>query len=215
MRKAGNVIEIAMILCVVTIVTIGTLIVYNNQNLRLALLSAIHFKPINLNTMSEGTAKQTIPYNKTETAGSNALTKLGMSSADFESAITNITYGDLEDAMEKDSTDNNIATFANELKGPLGLNFEDITATNITGQTLSDLVKVLNGIYNNDLINSTNSAIKAAANGFIERFSSLLTAAGKNAKIAASASPTPVDSSLTSGSGTTVEKVDTAGINNK
>lgn len=180
MRKAGNLVEMPIIVGVVTVVAIGTLIVYNNQNLRLAVMSAINFRPVNLQTMTQDTAKQIVPYNRVETAGGSALTNIAMTSSDFDSAITHTTYAEVKKALdETDSQGKNIANYANDLKGPLGLKFDDITETNITSQTLSDLVKVLNAISSKTFKDDHPDQI-ANAKGFLERFKSVLTSALSN-----------------------------------
>lgn len=171
MRKAGNAVEISLILGIVAVVTIGTLLLYNNQSIRLAALSAIHVSPVNLTTMDAVTAKKTVPYNRVETAGSNALITLGMTSSEFESALTNnVTY---EDLTAKDSNNKNIIDYAKDL----GYN---IPTDKITDSTLSDLVKILNKVTASDFKPANDNEAKAAA-GFIERFGYILKAANVNA----------------------------------
>lgn len=185
MRKAGNLVEMPIILGVVTVVAIGTLLIYNNQSIRMAVSSAINYRPVNLQTMTQDMAKQIVPYNKVETAGGNALSYYA--GTDFESAITHINYGNLEDAFKKDPKSNTegIDTYANNLiKIPELSEYKPLTETNITSQTLSDLVGILNVITKPSVKEFIKQHPKQETNvkGFLTRFDALLTAGTSNAK---------------------------------
>lgn len=180
MRKAGNLIEMPLILGVITVVAVGTLLVFNNQSLRLAVMSAINFRPVNLQTMSQDAAKQIVPYNRVETAGGNALTNIAMTSSDFESAITHTTYGEVKKALdETDSQGKNIADYANALIDSLGLDYKKLSSGNITSRTLSDLVGILNKVSSTAFAQEHPDQA-ANAKGFVERFKSVLTGALSN-----------------------------------
>lgn len=193
MRKAGNMMEISILLGVVTVVTIGTLVVYNNQNLRLALLSAINFRPVNMETMNQDTARLNVPYNRVEVGGGNALTSIGWTSADFESAITHVSYGNLDDAFKPKDGLEGIDTYANNLIGnkDLGLSsYTTLSATNITAKTLSDLVGILNVITSPSIEGFKQAHPEAAGDvdGFLKRFKDILTTALADSKNATAAS---------------------------
>lgn len=199
MKKAGNMVEISIILGVVAVVTVGTLLIYRNQDLRLMVLSAINFRPVNLQTMSQDDkVKLNVPYNRVETAGGNALTNIGWTSADFESAITHVSYGNLDDAFKEKDGVKGIDTYANNLINDKLLNLMDytpLTATNITSKTLSDLIGILNTITSPSIEAFKQEHPEAASDvdGFLKRFNDILTVA-----LADSKNPTTASSSSSS-----------------
>lgn len=180
MRKAQNVVEVLLVCVAVVIIAIPVTFAFNHQNEILASLSKSSSakQNVNLTTASAAKLNEKVPYAKIETAGTSALSYYNMSAKEFETALSNnITYSELTD---KDSKGNNIIQYANELTSndSLGLSqYKNISETNITTNTISDLVAILNVVTNAAFNAANDPAVQAAANGFKERFGALLDAA--------------------------------------
>lgn len=172
MRKAQNIVEISLLACLVVVIAIASMSMYNNQKLRLAKDSSVKLKSVNISTMTTEQSAETVPYNKSvavETAGTNAL---GMSSQALEAAISKITYQDLAKAMDGgDNTD--IAKLGNSLIESLKLNCSEISKDGVTSNTLTDLISILNAAASSP--NSSNP--DSTEYKYIQRFKDLLTAA--------------------------------------
>ena len=176
MRKAQNIVEISLLACLVVVIAIASMSMYNNQKLRLAKDSSVELHSVDLTKMKEdaATAGQTLPYHKAvavETAGTNALE--GMSSSAIETAISKLTYEDLAKAMDGgDNTD--IAKLGNSLIDSLKLSDCDlISKEGVTPSTLTDLIKILNAAAKSPNIKNTDSTEYK----FVQRFKALLNSA--------------------------------------
>lgn len=171
-KRAQNFIEIALLACVIVVVSISVYSIYNNKKLEVAKMthSKINQQAVDLNTASAAKLNEKVPYNGVETAGSMSLKLLGMSMDEFNSSMANITYQQLKDAMTS-SDGQDIASLANSLITQLGLTYPEVTADNVTVDTLSTLTGILNAV--SDASHSSDPTSQA----FIERYQSLLTAA--------------------------------------
>ncbi|MDD3437665.1 MAG: hypothetical protein PHC64_10990 [Candidatus Gastranaerophilales bacterium] len=174
MRKAVNIVEIALILCLVVVVSIAAMTMYNNQKLRVANLSTVKTTPVNLKTTkwSSDVLSKKVPYDKTETAGTNALTYLGVSEAKFNEAMSKLTYAQLKAAVT--DKNNDIFTLANDLISKLNLGYDKVSLESVTSSTLSTLTGVLNAAViaiNSDRI---TTPIKTVAKNYVTQVKSLL-----------------------------------------
>lgn len=198
MKKAQNIIEIMLIAVLVAVVTITVAIMYNHQKTTLAGLSKTNLHGINLvaPNIPSGQLAELVPYSKVETAGTSALKYLGMSSSAFESAMSNnIHYSEL---LDNPDGKGNILQFGNTLSQELNLGYT-FSADNITKDTTSDLVGVLNAVTAVGFNPTNDPKIAADAATFKTRFNSLLDAstasnsssetAGSNGYNGLSASP--------------------------
>lgn len=197
MRKAQNVVEVLLIAALVAVISITVAIMYNHQKTTLANMSKSTDKQVvNLNTASAAKLNELVPYSKIETAGTSALRYLGLSSAAFESAMANnIQYSEL---LDNPDGKGNILQFGTTLSQELGLGYT-FSANNITVNTLSNLVGVLNTITADGFNPTNDPQIASDAATFKTRFNSLLDAstasnssseaAGSNGYNGLSASP--------------------------
>lgn len=169
MKKAHNMVEISLLICFVLAVAIASWNVYNNQKMKLADLSkpALRVQAVNLKTMDESKAEEKIPYTSVETAGTNALTVLGMSSEEFTTKVSDISYETLKESSQNQETD--IFNLANSLITMLKLNYNQVSAENITPETLATFVGVLNAA-----VDVTSGDAKPTADTFVTQFKSLL-----------------------------------------
>lgn len=173
MKKANNILEISLILCFVVTISIVTFTIYNNHNLKLSKLSNIQFssQSINVATASTPTLNKNVPYNRVETAGTNALTYMGVSSSKFDSAVSQITYGQLK-AASADST-NNIFTLANSLITKLNLGYTPVSSEGVNSSTLSTMIGILNAAVSAIGSSSTDDSVKSLAKTYVTQFESL------------------------------------------
>ena len=168
MRKAGNILEVGLLLAFVVIIAVGAMTIYNNRKTSVAGLSKSHLSSelaVNLNTMSETKAEETIPYNGAETVSQSSLNcfKVGtkvkaisVTTEQFDSAASSITYSELKNALTPGSN-MDLFTLANELNTSLNLGYDSVSAENINSDTLSTLI----GIFNSaDGISSSNTEAK-------------------------------------------------------
>lgn len=172
MKKGHGISEIALMLCFIAVISFAAISIYNHQKGTLVYMS----KPtvsVNLSTMDTNRAQEKIisPYDKIETAGTNALTLLGMDDADdYKTAMEGVTYAKLQSLAN--GTNNDIFTLANELKEVLNLTSIDrVSPGNVTPETLSILTKILNAAA--DL--PDDSPYKNMANSYITQVKSLLS----------------------------------------
>lgn len=179
MRRAQNIVEILLLCAVVVVIAIPVTIAFNHQNEILAALSksSSSKQNVNLTTASAEKLSEKVPYAKVETAGTSALSYYHMSANEFETALSNnVSYAELN---EKDSKGNNIINYANELtkNDSLGLSqYKNLSETNITTTTISDLIAILNAVTQAAFNAANDPSVKAAADGFKERFGALLDA---------------------------------------
>lgn len=179
MRRAQNIVEILLLCAVVVVIAIPVTIAFNHQNEILAALSksSSSKQNVNLTTASAEKLSEKVPYAKVETAGTSALSYFkNMSIQEFDTALSNVTYSDL---VSKDSKGNNIINYANELtkNDSLGLSqYKNLSETNITTTTISDLIAILNAVTQAAFNAANDPSVKAAADGFKERFGALLDA---------------------------------------
>lgn len=177
MRKAQNLIEISLLCVVIIVIAVPVTIAFNHQKEILAALSKSSSakQTVNLKTASAEKLSENVPYAKVETAGTSALSYFNnMTPKEFDTALSNVEYSDLEG---KDSKGNNIINYANELtkNESLGLSqYKDISETNITTTTISELVAILNAVTNAAFNAAKDPDVQAAADGFKERFSKIL-----------------------------------------
>lgn len=183
MRKAQNVVEIGLLLSLVVVVAITAMTLYNNQKHKLVNLSKsnINQQSVDLTSLSPLKTDEMVPYNQAETAGVLSLELLGMNATDFANALSNLTYGQLNDLLNSPEGQD-IADLANGLIDSLGLNYPDITATNVTVNTLSDLVGILNAIVGSDPDHPNPNLLDttSAESLFLARFQALINLAGSS-----------------------------------
>ena len=175
MKKAHNILEVSLLLCFIVAVSFVALSMYNNQKLKLADLSksTIKSQSVDLKSSSLKASKlnDTVPYNKTETAGTNALTYLGKSASEFEAALSTVTYSDLSAAAGENSNEN-IFTLANSLIAQLNLKYPNVSENDINVDTLSTLVGVFDAAVS--ALDSSNEGVKTTADSYIKNFETLL-----------------------------------------
>lgn len=176
MKKAHNILEIALLLFFVVAVSFTAFSIYNNQKMQLADLSkstiksqSVDLKSANLNASK---LNDTVPYNKTETAGTNALTYLGKSASELEAALSEVTYADLVAASE--NNEENIFTLANSLISQLNLKYANVSENDINVNTLSTLVGVFDAAISAVDSSNTEASVKTIADNYIDSFESLL-----------------------------------------
>lgn len=172
MKKGHGVLEIALILCFVAAISFAAISIYNNQKNILVFMSKPTV-PVNVNTIDANKAQETVinsPYNKIETAGTNALIRLGMDSPkEFETAMAKVNYGKLQSlATGRDEDD--IFKLANALNDALGLGFADVSSEKVTPETLSIFTKILDAA----VALPDSSSFKSTANAYIAQFKLLL-----------------------------------------
>lgn len=169
MKKGHGVLEIALMLCFIAAISFAAISVYSHQKNILVFMSKPTV-PVNLKTMDKTKAQENIisPYNKVETAGTNALTLLGMTSNRYQTAMEGITYAKLQSLAT--GNDNDIFTLANVLQRRLGLNLQNVSSEKVTPDTLSTLTKILDAA----VALPDDSPYKDIANSFITQFKALL-----------------------------------------
>ena len=170
MKKAQNLVEVSVLISLVAVVAITSLAIYNNQRMKLANLTNPNLKNVNVVKMSEtsATAKIKVPSTAAETAGTSALTVMGMNSDKFKSEVSDITYEDLKEAAAAGGSD--IFDLTNDLIAKLNLNYDKVSAENITPETVDTMIGVLNAAS----IVSSSDANKATADSFIKQFEELI-----------------------------------------
>lgn len=182
MRRAQNVVEILLLCAVVVVIAIPVTIAFNHQNEILAALSksSSSKQTVNLKTATPEKLSEKVPYAKVETAGTSALSYFNnMSPQEFDTALSNASYSDLL-AKDDNGKGNNIIDYANELtkNDAAGLSqYKDISETDVTTTTLSELVAILNAVTSAAFNAAKDPKVQAAADGFKERFTTLLDAA--------------------------------------
>lgn len=168
MKKAHSIIEVSLLICFVAVIAITSLAIYNNQNTRLANMTKSNVKSVSLAKMDNAKPSDKVPYSAAETAGNNALTALKMTSDQFKSGISNVTYEDLQKASASGSS--NIFDLTNALISELKLGYAPVSAENVTEETLSTMIGVLNAAA---AVPDTSNA-KTTADNFVDEFESLL-----------------------------------------
>ena len=177
MKKAQSVLEFALLLCIIVPISFAVFTIYNNQKNKLADMtkSSVKYQSVNLSSPSLNPAilNDVIPYSKTETAGSNALTYVGKSASEVESALSSLTYSDLSATVNANDTEN-IFTLANSLISMLHLKYDRVSENDVNRDTLSILIGVLNASASAVASQNTDESVKAIANNYIDHFHSLL-----------------------------------------
>ncbi|MEI8128968.1 MAG: hypothetical protein WCG95_05060 [bacterium] len=177
MKKAQSVLEFALLLCIIVPISFAVFTIYNNQKIKLADMtkSSVKYQSVNLISPSLNPAilNDVVPYSKTETAGSNALTYVGKSASEVESALSSLTYSDLSAAVNASDTEN-IFTLANSLISMLHLKYDRVSENDVNRDTLSILIGVLNASASAVASKNTDESVKAIANNYIDHFHSLL-----------------------------------------
>lgn len=171
MHRAQNIVEILLIAALVAVVTVSVAIMYNHQKTQLANMSKSNYsnQSVNLNTANAAKLSELAPYSKVETAGTSALTYLDMSSAEFSSIMANnVQYSEL---LDNPDGKGNILELGEALSSHLNLGYT-FSASNVTVNTLSDLVGVLNAATSGNI----DPQYAGEAETFKTRFNSLLDA---------------------------------------
>lgn len=172
MKKGHSIIEVALLLCFIVGISFAAITIYNNQKTDLAYMSKPTV-PVNIKTTTGVNAlKEPVGnprYNKIETAGTNALTYLGLTPEAYDAAMAKVTYAQLKSSATG-SEDNNIFTLANKLKRDLGLQCADVSPEKVTAKTLSVFSEILNAA----VALPDSSPYKPTANAFIAQVKSLL-----------------------------------------
>ena len=148
-RKAQNLVEIGLLLCLLVIVSTSVWTIYNHQKTKLAALSksSITTSAVNLNSKNYN-PNDVVKFNPTETAGSSALTLLtpALTSDQFNAYMSRITYGELKVALDGGDSQKGLADLANELISALGLPYKELSPDNVDMSTLTTLTGVLNTV---------------------------------------------------------------------
>lgn len=149
-KKAQNFIEIALLAGVLVLITISVVTIYNNQSLKTAKMTNINVtngahngSSVNLNTMTADDSGQKIPYNNANVDTAGALSLVGLSQSDYNSAMSNITYGQVKNSIDQSKSDGekDILTLANTLDPNAKLD-----SSNVSDSTLETLNDILNSI---------------------------------------------------------------------
>lgn len=174
MKKAHGVLEIALLLCFVVAISFAAMTMFNNQKFKLADMSKSHLnsQSVNLGTLKPSQLEFTVNYNKIETAGTNALTYLGMDSNGFKTAMSDVTYAKLKSAAT--GGDDDLFNITNQLITTLNLNYEKVSAQDVNINTLSTVIGVLNAAANTLASENTTTGVKELANSYITQIRSLL-----------------------------------------
>lgn len=175
--KAQNFVEIALLAGLVAIIAIVSFTIINNRKIELTKMSAVNVRSVNLNTASAVKLKEKIPYNSAiETAGAMSLEKMGMNASQYDTAMANITYEQLKNDIQSNGEED-IASLANDLITELNLPYNEISADNISANTLASLTGILNEVsgaeYDND----------ETAQAYIARLNTILSTALANSSI--------------------------------
>jgi len=169
MKKAQNLVEISLLIGIVALVAITSITIYNRQNTKLAdMTKSSNFKSVSLTKMTNAKPTDKVPYSATETAGTSALTMLGLTSEQFKSGASSVTYEDLQKVSGSSDTD--IFALTNQLISDLKLGYDTVSPDNITTETLSTMIGVLDAAAGP----SVPSTAKAAADAYIAAFKALL-----------------------------------------
>lgn len=176
MKKAHTMVEMALLLCFVVIVSITLMTIFNNQKLKLNNMSksTLNTQSVNVKDTNLSAAKlnDKVNYDKIETAGTSALTKLGVSSETFNNAVSNVTYAQLRDAAAGDDKD--VYDLANLLITQLNLKYDKVSAENVNTETLTTFIGVLNAAAGAALSPTVDDQTKSLANNYIGKVKSLL-----------------------------------------
>lgn len=175
MKKGHSIIEVGLLLCFVVVISLAAITIYNNQKTNLAYLSKPTI-PLNLNKTSDADKlKEPIcnpAYNKVETAGTNALIKLGISAENYEATMANLSYARLKSFATGGNDD--IFTLANKLKDALGVTCDSVNPEKVTAATLSSFTEILNAAVAALNSNDTPQSVKDQANNYIAQVKSML-----------------------------------------
>lgn len=179
-RKAQNLIEVALLICVLLVVGFSSLAIYNNQKSNITKLSKI--------TATEGTnaankqfnPEEKVKYNAVETAGSNALTNLKLTASQYNLYMSNITAGQLKEALDGTESDPGLAELANQIINDpnSGLDCAPVSSDNISMDTLNTLTAVMNKV--SDPKYSGDSKVNQS---YVTKLSALLTSVGGSLKL--------------------------------
>lgn len=176
MRKASNILEVGLLLSFIALIAFGAMTMYNNQKLKLTNLSNPNIRPgVNLSTMNAAQGKEKVSYNRTETAGTNALTYLaqvGITPEQFDSAMSNITYNDLKAicATAAAAGQKDIFALTNDLNTSLNLGYDPVSPENVGIDTLPTFV----GVFNAATAVKSDSPAKADASAFVDQANTLV-----------------------------------------
>lgn len=185
MRKANNLIEISLLCVVIIVIAVPVTIAFNHQKEIIAAFSksSSDKQTVNLHTATAQKLSEKVPYAKVETAGTSALSYFNnMPLNEFDTTLSNVNYSDLL-AKDDKGTGNSIINYAQALTNndAAGLSeYKDISETNITTTTLSQLVAILNKVTSEAFKAINDPDVQKAAEGFKERFSALMDAAQSN-----------------------------------
>lgn len=178
-QGASSVLEVALLLGFVALIAIGSMTMYNSQKSKLAQYSQTNLNSkasVNLNKLSAAGAKDTVNYNKVETAGTSALTYLaskGITAEEFESALSSVTYGDLQSSVAASAASGqpDIFQLANSLNSSMNLGYQPVSSDSVNLNTLSTMV----GVFNAATSVNTGSS-KPVADAFVSQVGSLVQA---------------------------------------
>lgn len=165
MRKAHNLVEVSLIVVLIIAIAIVVFALINSQKLGLTNM----FNAVNLEKIDATKAKEKVPFEMTETAGTNALKVLNMSFQDFTGRVQNVSFQDLKGATDKSGKD--LFDLANVLIKKLHLNYGPVSASKVNPKTLTALIGVLNASASLPASNSS----KADSELYIVKFKKLIT----------------------------------------
>ena len=176
-RKAQSLIEFLLLAAFVAIAAVSVGAIYNNQKAHLADMSKVNvnMKSVNLvqlrTTPNSVVWNDKVPYKATETAG--ALSIIGMTAAEYDMLMSNISYGALNAALNKKVNGQDLLTRVNALKDLLGIPYGPIVATDINVDTLSQFTEILNKLAETDT-STLPVQVKGDINDYIADIYSLL-----------------------------------------
>lgn len=177
MKKAHSILEVALLLCFVVVISIAVMTVFNNQKSKLVGLSGSKLtnQSVNLKdgSLSADKLNDKVKYDKVETAGTSALTQLGVSAETFNNALSNVTYAQLQAASSGNKNDN-VFDLANLLISKLNLSYNEVDAANVNVETLTTFVGVLNAAADAISSPTTDEETKTIATNYVNQVKSLL-----------------------------------------
>lgn len=179
-KKAQNLIEIALLVCVILVVGFSSWKIYNSQKTHLTNLTKTSDAGNATISNKAFVSNEKVKYNAVETAGSNALTNLKMTGAQYNLYMSNISAGTLKAALEGTESDPGLAELANQvINDPnSGLTCPPISADNVSMDTLTTLTTVLNKV--SDPKYSGNATVNSS---YIGKLQALLATISSSLKL--------------------------------
>jgi len=182
-RKAQSIVEVSLLAAFVAILAISVGVIYNNQKAHLADMSKSSINTKSVNTLtwggyhSDSRWNDKVPYKSTETAG--GLSILGLSSSEFDSYMSNISYLQLDTALSTESADGKtLLERVNALETALKIPYRPIDKADINVDTLSVFTAILNQVATMQPSDLAIAGVSATdLNTYLSSINALLTEA--------------------------------------